>query len=266
MIPTLASGEFLGSAVCRTTLGSFTVTESTYAEGAVLPRHAHARDHLCFVLAGTYGERLAGRDLVRRPMSLSFQASGVEHREEHGSAGRHLLVELDLPMVAPEDGARRPAASVLDGTRAVGLACRLHVELRRDEPESRLAAEELLHGLVDVARDSQPTGETPPAWLARVDEFLRSRPDRTPTLAEVADAVGVHRSHLARVYVACKRRTVGDELRRIRVARAAELLGSTRLALAEVGLQAGFADQAHFCKVFKRALGVSPGQFRRAVR
>ena len=34
--------------------------------------------------------------------------------------------------------------------------------------------------------------------------------------------------------------------------------------LAEVALHAGFSDQSQFCRHFKRLVGVTPGQFRRA--
>lgn len=51
-----------------------------------------------------------------------------------------------------------------------------------------------------------------------------------------------------------------------RVQRAKELMRSTDEILAQIALICGFADQAHFSKVFKREAGVSPMQWRRTRR
>ena len=52
-----------------------------------------------------------------------------------------------------------------------------------------------------------------------------------------------------------------------RVERARQLLqAGTNLSLAEVALRAGFSDQSHFCRHFKRLVGVTPGRFRTPAR
>jgi len=50
---------------------------------------------------------------------------------------------------------------------------------------------------------------------------------------------------------------------RRRVECAQELMLSTNLALGQIGLDCGFADQAHFTKMFRRLCGASPGEWRR---
>jgi AraC family transcriptional regulator len=49
-----------------------------------------------------------------------------------------------------------------------------------------------------------------------------------------------------------------------RVEFACSLLRTTRNPLSEITLIVGFCDQAHFCRVFKRVLGATPGAWRRA--
>jgi Helix-turn-helix domain len=49
-----------------------------------------------------------------------------------------------------------------------------------------------------------------------------------------------------------------------RVDKAKQLLRDSRSPLAEVAADCGFADQSHFTRVFTRAVGISPGQWRRA--
>jgi len=70
--------------------------------------------------------------------------------------------------------------------------------------------------------------------------------------------------HFARLF----RRTVGvpphQYVLRRRVERAKELLLTGRLGLSEVALAAGFSDQSHLTRVFRRAVGLTPARFRRA--
>jgi AraC family transcriptional regulator len=40
----------------------------------------------------------------------------------------------------------------------------------------------------------------------------------------------------------------------------------TDVPLAEIALAAGFADQSHFTKTFRRSRGLTPGEYRRSSR
>jgi len=47
-----------------------------------------------------------------------------------------------------------------------------------------------------------------------------------------------------------------------RIHRAKRLLGERKMAISEIALELGFADQSHFSKVFKTFVGSAPGQYR----
>jgi AraC-like DNA-binding protein len=42
-----------------------------------------------------------------------------------------------------------------------------------------------------------------------------------------------------------------------------ELMKSSSKALSEIAIDCGFSDQAHMCRQFRRATGVSPNAWRR---
>jgi AraC family transcriptional regulator len=48
-----------------------------------------------------------------------------------------------------------------------------------------------------------------------------------------------------------------------RVERAKELMLATQSPLSEVGLEAGFLDQASFNRTFRQFVGITPGRWRR---
>ena len=48
-----------------------------------------------------------------------------------------------------------------------------------------------------------------------------------------------------------------------RVGRAQELMLTSQLPLSQVALECGMSDQCHFCRVFRRVVGISPNAWRR---
>ena len=81
-------------------------------------------------------------------------------------------------------------------------------------------------------------------------------------LAEVAESVHLSPSYFSSLF----RQVVGvsfrEQLARIRVEKSKQLLLSTDYCLADIAVAVGFPDQSYYCKVFKRIVGLTPGQFR----
>jgi AraC family transcriptional regulator len=78
----------------------------------------------------------------------------------------------------------------------------------------------------------------------------------------IAAAAGIHPVHLARVFRRHCGYTLGDYVRKLRVDFAARQLLATDEPLAGIAFAAGFSDQSHFTKVFKRQTGMTPADFR----
>ena len=103
----------------------------------------------------------------------------------------------------------------------------------------------------------------PPRWLRRARELLHARFTESLSLDGIAEAVGIHQSHLARVFRQQYRCTMGDYVRQLRIDFACRQLSTSDAPLVEIALAAGFADQSHFSKSFKRLMGLTPGEFQR---
>jgi AraC family transcriptional regulator len=78
----------------------------------------------------------------------------------------------------------------------------------------------------------------------------------------LAKKCGLSAGHFARAFTL----SVGSSPHRFmmqrRVALAKSLIGSTDLALVEIGLQCGFSDQSHFNRVFSSLTSITPGRWR----
>jgi AraC-like DNA-binding protein len=151
-----------------------------------------------------------------------------------------------------------------EGGPQVWLAKRLFEECRRHDDVSPLAVEGLVLEL--LAECSRSPGEVPhthpPRWLDRVHELLHDRFSENLSLVEVAATAGISADHLARSFRRCHGCTVGEYVRRLRVEFACRRLAASELPLVEIALDAGFTDQSHFTKTFKRLMGVTPAAFR----
>jgi len=145
------------------------------------------------------------------------------------------------------------------------LAARAHRGSREADAATPLAIEGLMLAL--LAEASRPhaalaAGTTPP-WLRQARELLHDEFAQSPSLDTIARAVGVHPAHLAREFHRHYRRTVGEYLRDLRLDCARRELTTSNAPLVEIAASAGFFDQSHFSRVFKRHTGLTPTEFRR---
>jgi AraC family transcriptional regulator, regulatory protein of adaptative response / methylphosphotriester-DNA alkyltransferase methyltransferase len=81
-------------------------------------------------------------------------------------------------------------------------------------------------------------------------------------LDDVARRVASSRRQLQRSYAEIGRTTFRDHLTRVRMERAAELLGTRRLTVREVAQRVGYRQPAQFAKAFRRHQGLAPSAFR----
>lgn len=151
------------------------------------------------------------------------------------------------PLVGPQAG---PCSS-----SSLGRAGILDVE---SEVVGLLALLMASHGARSPARERA----SPPVHRAR--QRLDDAPEQAVTLVELARLAGVGRFQLLRGFA----REVGItphayQLQR-RVLLAARLLAAGQRP-AEAALAAGFADQSHLTRAFRRQVGLTPARYRDAV-
>jgi AraC-like DNA-binding protein len=102
----------------------------------------------------------------------------------------------------------------------------------------------------------------PTHMVQRIEKFVDARLDSGIDVAELAHSLSYSPSHFCRMFKRSFGITPHAYVMRRRLALAQELISRTELALAEVALQAGFADQSHLCRRFRQFVGLAPRAFR----
>ena len=126
--------------------------------------------------------------------------------------------------------------------------------------EDRLAVEAALLQLTARLVDTRETAATVggPAALMRAVERIDSDPSDQVSLAELAQMAGLSRFQFLRAF--CRQTGLTPHAyqvqRRIHLARRLILAGQP---LATAASSAGFADQSHMTRLFRRTLGYTPG-------
>lgn len=243
----------------------FVLSEFAQPPHRRLPWHEHRFASICYVVSGTYAERVRGQEKECGTRAMVLKPAAERHADVFGRAGgRCLLIEIlpermtALELHADVVGAPRLARSA----RLAALGQALYREFRARDDASALALEGgILEVLAEASRHTRDDRRAP-AWLRRTRDLLHDRLDEPLTLSAVAHKVGVHPSHLARSFRRHYLRPLGAYVRGLRIERASRELAGSGRPISEIALRAGFYDQSHFTRVFKRHTGVTPAQFR----
>jgi AraC family transcriptional regulator len=237
------------------TFSGATVRRVIDRSGAVIAEHAHDWPVLSlFVMGGYLNAAEPGETFIAGPSAVLYRAGAAHRNAAAGDGFEQIELEFDPAWLGGElPGA--PVSRWIGG--AVGAeACRL----------ARLCADEVSEAALGVAvrRFLESAGAAPApsaeGWIAEVSRGLRGDPGLR--VRDLARTVRRHPAWLGTAYRRATGEGVAAAAARFRVERAARLLRETELAPACVAADAGFCDQSHMSRSFRRVLGRPPSAVR----
>jgi AraC family transcriptional regulator len=266
----LGAGSFYGSVEGKREQCGAIFTNLRHASPRRLPSHSHELPFFALLLEGEYGERYQRRERQFRPFTIHFRPAGVPHQDEVGPRGvRFFEIEIRpgwRQRLADGSAALDLAYDDCQGGRLLWLGVKMFREFQGatvSDPLDDLSIESLLVEMLGyVARRRRENVTQPPAWLGRITEKLAAEYCQRLTLDELGREAGVHPVHLSRVFRRCVGDGIGDYVQRLRIRAACEQMLVPEISMAEISLAAGFADQSHFTRVFRKATGMTPAWFR----
>jgi AraC family transcriptional regulator len=247
-------------------LFGLTLTETLHPPDSRMPDHVHDTAGICMTLTGYGLEVIHGVRVITEPRGVLMRGPQILHSNQWG-AGSHRSFTIELEENWLET--TRQFARLFEGHRyfpggpVSALTLRIYRESRIKDSVASIIVEGLMLEMLGLASRSliKPPVQ-PPGWLLQARDLLHGRFNDALNLIEIANAVGVHPTHLARTFKKHYRTTVGEYLRRLRLDWATRQLCETEDSIAQIAAGAGFYDQSHFSHLFKQHTGFTPAEFR----
>lgn len=161
-----------------------------------------------------------------------------------------------------------PVLAVHDPYAARAMIEQALVELERDDTIASLlsasgAAWRLLAQLsADRARGATESSDP----ILAVQDYLRENLDSTERVKELAKIAGLSVSHFSARFRRATGTGVVEYHKRLRSARARELLITTDEAISDIAYSVGYEDPLYFSRHFRAINGVSPTEYRASFR
>ena len=208
---------------------------------------------------------------------------GADHVARRAFCASHSNLTNGVPLAAIFDyslsifrrGSGQDIPSVLTQTDGLGSWKTLITPPLSRSRGSHTSPESIVHGqpripkLDDLSRTDVPPlsrGGLSPALTHRICKYIESHLAERISLEALASMAGLSTHHFARAF----RQSLGAPphgyLLQRRLEHVEQLLHETRLPLSEIALAAGFSDQSHLSRHFRRSTGMPPSLARRLER
>jgi AraC family transcriptional regulator len=241
------------------TATDFVVSVCRYSPGERHATHTDRFSRIGFLLAGGYREEGRSGSVMMRPGDILLKSRQVEHEDLFGQAGAVIAsIEFieDDPFRGPPDGRswhRTASAPALRHFTAL-----LEAASAQDVTAARCAGLDLL---ADDARAE--TRESNAAdWVSDLRQELEERGLSDVDVSVRAREAGVHPAQASRLFRRRYGASITEHARAHAVRRAMNHLAAPGVSLSDAALAAGFYDQSHMNRAFRRVVGRTPGKQR----
>ena len=113
-----------------------------------------------------------------------------------------------------------------------------------------------------VVRGSSDTIMIDDPDVAQWVHYIRAHLDEGITVQQLADHANISLRSLQMRFKKALQHSPGEEIRRIRIDKASELLRETNLSMIQIAQACGFSNQTSFGTTFKRIVGQTPTEYR----
>jgi AraC family transcriptional regulator len=254
-----------------------------YSVPAVLiPRHEHPEHFLHVVLAGTvkYEVKTRGRTLrfASRPGTTFLLPRGTIDEVSWKGPTQRLAVAIHprLLTTALEKTAHESDIELAEHWNLIdghisALLLEMTADLKDGSPAGKMYGESLVNALAVyllkryAVRRQTPVvykGGLPGLRLKRVLNYIDDNLAENLSLSQLAIVAGMSSHYFSELFKQSTGRTPHGYVLMRRIECGKEQLRDPKRSIIDVGLDAGFQNPSHFARMFRKAVGVTPSEFR----
>ena len=242
----------------------FRCRSMSFPRAQAFPLHQHRASHAMFVYSGEWTDRVESTRRLGRG-DLLFQPAGIEH-ETFAAAGTSVIIlDFTAAILAGFCGLYGfyPRTILTSFDDVEQIPERIHAEMSLLDQATPAVIHSLVLQLLAVGSRA-PIENNPrvPEWMPRLVAYIQANVGERLTVARLAAQAAVSESQLSHSFVKYFNRSVSDYIRDCRLRAAERALRYTADPIQKIAWETGFSDQAHFCKAFKAARGVTPTEYR----
>lgn len=245
----------------------FRIIDMIYLPNTSHELHTDARYRLSIVLSGKLKESSLKEEEWASTASIVYKSPEAWHQNQYGPKGvRIISIEPTLSFLKElEDWVDLPNWQWYHHPIHAQSAIRF-VNSYKNTPEKNGLESQVMELFSNLIPPESKNYKNPPHWLTLILEEIRATFTQPIKVQHLARKAGVHPVYLARIFRQFYHCSIKEYVCQLRLRTAMDALSSSATPLVHIALNNGFADQAHFNRVFKTHLKVSPGQFRAIVQ
>lgn len=247
------------------------VAESNFPTQSSIKPHSHNYYHLFFIRQGPVEFTVKDENYTLQQGEFILAKPNVIHAMSNIKSRMVRCYEIKF-------ASTNPMLSLLpayfpQNAFTETLIRELVEESARNKPTSPIFACDYLQALINylyriygTPEDSESTtiDTTGYSQVSRdIVNYLEKNYARDISLQEIADAVGFNKTYICSVFKRISGMTIANCLTVIRIKKAAEAISFSDMNLAQVSALTGFTNLNHFNRIFKKVVGIPPGQYRR---
>ncbi|GIW80097.1 MAG: hypothetical protein KatS3mg105_1904 [Gemmatales bacterium] len=279
MVPYRVHAPFDRYTVAFEEVGIAFLSEVEWAKPRLFRLHEHREIQLLWILQGWMGLFIQGRHYEAPAGSCYVIPAGVPHSvAQKKDAPRVVFLDLRLATEPPETmvrflqsfGGQIVYRCPVRRVRTAARELRKAVALNGHSKIARVQAIlwEMLYELTrnDDRRAADDLTQATDYRIHLVEAAMKGRIDQPLDVKALAKEANISRSQLTRLYHRYFGVGPAERLRQYRIIKARDLLIGTTLSVKEIARVCGFACPNHFCRVFLKATGATPTEFRTSKR
>ncbi len=260
----LERGIYLGTNKQNFHAEGVVISETEYTQKVFEGWHYHDNHHITFILKGGNREHRKNSEFEASSGKIIFYNSGELHRNVNTcQPSKNINLEVEDSFL----NRYHIKIDCLDSAHfnhpdAKFAVLKIYQECKINDELATASIHALLLNLLSVSLQEKHDHPSP-HWVKLIREIIHDHWNENLSLHDLAKILQLHPVTISKHFPQYFNCTLGDYTRKVKIDKAIELMGRTKLSLTEIAAFCGFFDQSHFIRAFKQWTGFLPGRYKK---